>query len=592
MTLRALSNTLEIHCHPYHVQLGEPTLSPVDPPKPPLGFDMVGWTMLRVPIESGDVNQEELEGWLNRWDDAALLFLRSVSRVTLLDQQGSPVRHLAISRHDATEVPLDEWDPSRIVSRQRVEAADGRSWIVYAENVASPYGVSRARKATEATTPVAVAFPQYAVDHGQIHAGLPVTRTHLPIFANAQFDPLTNRRDFADNEWNRALAPLITALWSQASLDLFSQDPKAAWQAMPIHMESEGDGSYSFTGELEEAIINGARQSIASQISFAVSDHGKFRLSQLAVEAQPLESILNETETANLAGLPATLPFDVRDPAGRWRIILEDWRTSGANIPEEVSVEQALDLLDDPERPADSMIALTAAGLDAGLNERLMELPCIVARDGRHILPPDEDSADALAEETTPLAEQLGIVTLLHPVHLGEARTARTVLKWLRESRALLSASDDQAVVQRLAAAGRAGREIEAPLTDEQVQSLRAAFELMDPAEMESLGVEVGKAIRLQATEYELRGRRRTRKSVIARPVEAYLPKAIDRETDSFATSADQSPGIVWLSSHYARILRSPTGRQGVGAQRFLVLLGAATAPRLRLHPGLEWRLQ
>ena len=590
MTLRAVSNTLEVHCHPYHVQLGEPILSPVDPPNPPLGLNVAGWTMLRVPIESGDVNQEELEQWLNRWDDAALLFLRSVSRVTLLDKQGSPVRHLAISRHDATQVPLDERDTTQRVSRQRVEAADGRSWIVYAENVAAPYGVSRARKATDATTSVAVAFPQFPVDQGQIHAGLPVTRTLFPIFANAQFDPLTNRRDFADNEWNRALAPLVTALWSQASLDLFLQDPKAAWQAMPIQMESGGDGAYSFTSELEEAITIGARQRIASNLSSAAAGHGKLRLSQLAVEAQPLESILNETETADLAGLPATLPFEVRDQGGKWRTILEDWRTHGANIPEEVSVERALALLGDPERPTDSMVALTAAGLDAGLNERLMELPCVVARDGRHIIPPGELSADALADETTPLAEQLGLVTLLHPVHLGEAMAARTVLKWLRESRALLSTSDDQAVVQRLAAAGRAGREIEAPLTDEQVQSLRAAFELMDPAERESLGEDVGKAIRLQATEYELRGSRRIRKGVIASPLDAYLPKAIDSGTDSFAASADQSTGIVWLSSHYARILRSPTGRQGVGAQRFLVLLGAATAPRLRLHPGLERR--
>ena len=100
----------------------------------------------------------------------------------------------------------------------------------------------------------------------------------------------------------------------------------------------------------------------------------------------------------------------------------------------------------------------------------------------------------------------------------------------------------------------------------------------------------MGSAIRLQAFEYELRGHRKKRKSTSARPGEAYLPKAVDRDTDSFAIAADQSPDISWLSGHYARILRSPAGRQGVGAQRFLVLLGAETAPRLRLHPKLEWR--
>ena len=87
-----------------------------------------------------------------------------------------------------------------------------------------------------------------------------------------------------------------------------------------------------------------------------------------------------------------------------------------------------------------------------------------------------------------------------------------------------------------------------------------------------------------------MRGRRKHRKSISVRPVEAYLPRAIDRETDSLAAAADHSPGLVWLSDHYAKILRSSVGREGVGAQRFLRLLGAETAPRLRPHPRLERR--
>ena len=223
---------------------------------------------------------------------------------------------------------------------------------------------------------------------------------------------------------------------------------------MPLPQATEGDGQSSFTAGLEETIIAKSRQWVASQLSFAMSEQGELRLSQLAVEAQPLEQILTETETAALAGLPATLPFGVRDEAGRWRLVLDDWRTSGANIPEQVSVERALDLVGDQTRPTDSTIALTAAGLEAGLDERLMELPCVISRDGRHIVPPDEDSADALAAETTLLAEHLGIVTLLHPAHLGDGKPARTVLKWLRESGVLLRDTDDWAVVRRLAAAG------------------------------------------------------------------------------------------------------------------------------------------
>ena len=104
------------------------------------------------------MSPEELEEWLDRWDDAALLFLRSISKVSLLDQESAPTRQLTISRYDAVEVLLDELNPSRRVSRQRVEAADGRSWVVYSAEAPTPTGVFRARKATQATTPVAIAL--------------------------------------------------------------------------------------------------------------------------------------------------------------------------------------------------------------------------------------------------------------------------------------------------------------------------------------------------------------------------------------------------------------------------------------------------
>ena len=533
-----------------------------------------------------------MEEWLGRWDDAALLFLRSVSKVTLLDLGGVPIRELAISRHDVGELPPSERNSSRTVSWQRVEAIDGRSWVVYSEDVSTPAGVSRGtRKAAEATTPIAIALPQYPIGHGQIHAGLPVARSRLPIFANAQFDPLTNRRDFTNNGWNRALVPLVADLWSRAALDLFSRDPKAAWRAMPLPDATEGDGPSSFTDRVEEAIIGEARQRVASQLSLLVPGQGKFQLSQLAVEAQPLEQILTVVETAELAGLSATLPFGVRDEAGRWRTVLDDWRRSGADIPDEVSVEQVLEFVGNETRPVSSAVALVAAGLEEGLNGRLLELPCVVARDGRHIVPPSGDSPSVVAAETTPLAEQLGIVTLLHPAHLGGGKAADAVLKWLRSCGALLDVSDNRDVVRRLAAAGKAGRQIATPLTDQQLQALREAFEGMDLEELRDLGPNMGgRSMSLEAYEYVVKGRKKQRKITTVRPVDAYLPRAIDREPDSFPIAANNSLGVAWLSNQYAKVLRSPTGREGVGAQRFLRLLGAEIAPRLRLHPKLEAR--
>ena len=76
MTIRALSTTMEVHCHPYHVRFGAPIISSIDQPILPTGFREVGWTTLRIPLDTTTVSLDEIREWLNRWDDAALLFLR------------------------------------------------------------------------------------------------------------------------------------------------------------------------------------------------------------------------------------------------------------------------------------------------------------------------------------------------------------------------------------------------------------------------------------------------------------------------------------------------------------------------------------
>ena len=67
-------------------------------------------------------------------------------------------------------------------------------------------------------------------------------------------------------------------------------------------------------------------------------------------------------------------------------------------------------------------------------------------------------------------------------------------------------------------------------------------------------------------------------------------PRAIDKDPDSFAVAAGGTPALLWAHGRYADALRSPLGRVGLGAQRFLRLLGAETAPRLIDHAGLQER--
>ena len=585
-TLRSLSDTIEVHCDPYHVRFGDPFVSPIRARRLPAGLDQTGWTTFRVPLASGTLGPDDVSAWLGRWDDSAMLFLRTVSRITLRSEHGENVMALGSSRsrqEDVARAPSF----SGGVSRQQVTAQDGHSWIVYRAEFPTPKNAKRAHKATEPTTPVAIALPLHEVEGGKIHAGLPVAATQMAVFANAQFDPTTSRQEFSDNDWNKALVPMVAELWSAALLDAFYRDPMSAWQAIPIGQVSEEQPYMPFARRLESEVIASARDQLAVNLAFPVAGKGRLPLRDLAIEDEPLAHVLTPGETARLAGLEAALPEEVRDARGKWRAVLEDWRVAGVDLPVPVSVEQALALLEDETRAPRGVVALSAAALKESLGERLLGLPCVVARDGRRLVPPLEDAPEAVALEVSPLAQQLGVVTPLHPAHLTDELDAQRVLNWLRERGAVVDGNDDREVARRLAAAGRSDRPSPRTLQIEQVKALRAVFERLEPQERERIGADVGRAIQLEAFVYEGTARRKRQKTT-APPAHAYLPKAIEREERGFEVAADKAPDIAWISGRYVSQLRSSLGRQGLGAQKFLRLLGVETAPRIRRHPQLE----
>ena len=586
--LRSLSRTIEVHCNPYHLLLGDSTLSPIEPMDLPAVFGRDDWTVFRVPISDGRLEIGALADWLDRWGDAGLLFLRNVGVVELSARSGETVRRLSIRRTTLEFDQLSESRPGALVHRQFVEAPGDLSWMVYTAEVESPKGVSRVRKAKEPTTPIGVALPLHKATGGEVYAGLPVVKTPLPVFVNAQFDPLTSRRDVADTEWNRALVPLVANMWGYASIDLFRRRPQAAWRAMPIGSSWDQE-TVSLVGKLNNAILDKARTTVAYGAGLEFPREGWLKLAELAVESEPLEGVVTEEETATLLDMQASLPTVARDEAGRWRLVLDDWRASGADISESLSVERALELLRDEGRSVRSTISLTAAGLRDGLGNVLSTLPCAVGADGRRLVPPSEGDAEALAENVSPLAEELGIVTALHHAHLEDSEDARLVIEWLRDEGALLDGTDDTVVVRRLAEAGRSGRKLAQPLTDGQADALRQAFELIEVVERPELGRAVGQAISLSAYQYKSGGRGRRRK-MVASPAAAYQPRSVNRGKDSFAVAAGKTSGIVWLEGRYGKALRSSEGRAGIGAQKFLTLLGAETAPRPEPHPDLERR--
>ena len=169
--LRSLSRAIEVHCSPYHVRLGDPTLSPIEPMKLPVAFDGGEWTVFRIPLVEGSVGLTELGEWLDRWGDGGLLFMRNVGEVALRAPEGEAARRLLVHREAAGAARVEGAPASVTVHRQVAKAPGGLSWMVYTAEVASPPDKSRVRKAKEPTTPVGVALPLHAPGRGEVYAG-------------------------------------------------------------------------------------------------------------------------------------------------------------------------------------------------------------------------------------------------------------------------------------------------------------------------------------------------------------------------------------------------------------------------------------
>ena len=590
MTLRALSDVLDVHSGPYHLRVGDPTITAIDSSNVPIDADM-GATVFVVPVTRGSLDTDALEQWLNRWDDSALLFLRNVESISVLSPDGDVVRTLRLYWTDAPDSESVIGATLVTVARRHAHTTDDRSWLVHSVDVATPTGVHRSWKAAGDTVPLAVALPLHHDADGLASAGLPLVAMRTPVRVNAQFDPVANRRDLATNDWNDALLPLLADLWVQSVVDLFAEQSAAAWGVVPLpdgNADENRDGD-SVIARLDALLLDRARTQLPERVTLT-TPQGDHALSELAVEAPGLAGILTMEEIAQLADVPATLPLGARDDDERWRDVLSDWRSAGADLPDEVTVADALVLLEDEHISPEATVALTAAGLESDLAGTLARLRCIVLADSSHIVAPTEDSLHALVTSASPLAQKLGVGLLLHDAHVADRDDAQMVLEWLRERGALIDDADPQTVVRRLAAAGRAGHRVADVLTDAQVQALRDALETMNAEERSDLGPHIGAAITLDAFTFDSRGRRQ---ETTARLVDSYLPSAIDKEPDSFAHAARSTPGLVWLHPRYATTLRSSLDRSaGLGAQKFLRLLGADLAPRLVPHAALHRRYQ
>jgi hypothetical protein len=586
-TLQSLSETLEGHNGHFHIRLGRSALHPADddhewPNKP-----AAATTVFVVPFQHGATTELEVAEWLQSWGDAGLLFLGTLRSVTLLDPHGQVVTRLAVERSEAATVGLDSGEAIRTT----VTADDDRSWLLYSRNAKSPAG-HRAGKSHRDTTPVAVAFPRFEGDDGHVHVGLPVRSVGLPFRLAGQFDPLANRRDLADSQWNVDLIELVAGLWLDATLDLFHIDPSTAWAALPLDHEYPAD---ALSGQLHDALakslMTDARLALADRLRLVGGDGDSHPLSDLAFETPDLTEILTDEDIRGLAGTGDVVTAANRSGDGRWREVISDLADLGAKTPELVDVVSAVQLLNVEDRTIQFVADLTAAVIAVAIREdeededlaaELISSACLVLDDGRRVSPESTtDLGVLLPDDASELWSTLGIGVHLHRVYTERPRWPE-VARWLHDTDTLRRTATDEEALRVLAAAGRKDVELPEPPSDDQVNALRAALESVDETLRPGLGAGIGRAIRLEATVYQADGKR---KHVFARPADSYF---IEKDKNSWSNAAKKTPGLVWLHRRYLEALRTPAGRAGIGAQKLFRLLGAESVPRLAGFPDNE----
>lgn len=521
-TLRSLGGPIQVHCVPFHFRMDANGPVPRDPEPPIEGIYSPERheTLILVPLR-GDVDIEALVQFLEGLGSRVLLFLRSVRRISLVDlRTGKRTVDHRLVDGGSTQIVLPMLGTA--LTAERIELRDlhsGQRFTRYGVERPVSNGEGRYGKATGATTTLGVALSTPAASGGFYdRLPLPLVST-FGFSVNAQFDPDTPRSTLIQNDWNERRIADLGELVAAAALDCFGRERTAGWRWVPLKRELTEDVDEWLAGHLRSAVAVAQRR-IADELRFDA--RGEQRgLSNFVYEEERLHDLLTPEDQERLRPDLFALVPDYRDSDGRWREVLRELERSQC-----ITTSEALATFDQEddqlgERDPSWYVKFAAAAIDADELERFLLKRSVLLADGRRIEPPASDDPRSLVCGNT---------------------------------------------IRRLR------------LRDEQLIDLRDAFERLAEDDQRTLGPRIGRNVELRGFTFDEKG---TRFERWVSPAEAYLPAAIDRETDSFARAAATTPRLTWLDGSYSRVLKRAGGRKEIGAQRLLSRLGAATAPRL-----------
>ena len=418
-----------------------------------------------------------------------------------------------------------------------------------------------------------------------MYVGLPLEEEcGLPFSLSAPFDPNVDRTHIRDhNVLNSWLIDRLGELAAAVCLHRFDERPNSGWRCIPLHEEQAGARG-TWLRERSEVIVGRIRDRIVMKLRIELADGAEVSMDELVFEDKLLDGLLTEADVERLYS-EATwyepprrcLPARWRD-GGRWREVVDDLEQ-----PTLLTVASSLRILDWPDEELSSrggnwFVNLTSAGLEASLNAALWRSRCIVLQSGERTSPAALEQSGALLVSKAPsdgLAATLRLAEVLAPPYRGRRPEPRAIRDWLIRGGILRERPSDLDALRALAG-GSGDHPRDLRKLDRVFTRLRDALDQAPAEARDTLGAGVGRNIVLSGYGFES-GQRRP---AAVRPVDAYLPSAIDKN-EGWPSAAGRTEEILWIDRRYAELLRTGRDARGHGALAFLRTLGASVAPRL-----------
>jgi len=589
-TLKRIAQGLSIHSTPYHFSGDQLSLRVVNAENPLPGFyDPARDTLIVLELKEG-FDEAEFAAWFDAWEDDGLVFLNSVSSFAWCQLSGEKVGEHWLE--------FGPWQPvAPTLSAGPVVALEFRegkgregAWTVWRAALQVPAHLHPAHKARSDTTSISIAVPHHVLD-GDLYIGF---KTRVPIdlsfSIDAQFDPSTAREALIENEWNQWLIKRCGDVLAEVVSHEFLATPVNAWRLVPLPDEHIGTEADRWLRRAFEASFEAARERLGQQATLQFQK-AYVRLDRLAYEAEELTGLLTDEDMELLAQDKHALPEQVRDERGRWRAVLES-----IGVSTQIGTSNLLDgfhrnLFSDkpPEWWVKAARALVENhdhdeifGAPVWLSDKLRSLTCNRAKDTARPL--------ILGGEISPFATRWELLDRLHRAYL-EGEDASVVVAWLSKHAAFL---DEAGAETELAAFAERFREQKLEIADDDLREVRERFnEVSDPQVVE-LGLKVGASLLLDGFVFKAGKTERQKVS----PAEAYLCKTLDSDAPFWPTAAGTLPGIKWIAARYDEQLKTgatrhsrkrANGKVSRGPRKFLMLLGAETAPRLEATGPVWW---